>query len=77
MVTLEEAVRKCTSLPAGFLGIENKGLVKEGYDADLVFFNKDTIGSDADFVTPRVDPKGVEYVFVDGNVVVENGKIKK
>lgn len=77
VVTLEDAVRKCTSLPAGFLGIEGKGLVKEGYDADLVFFNKDTIGSDADFVTPRVDPKGVEYVFVNGNIVVENGKIKK
>lgn len=76
VVSLEEAVRKCTSLPAGFLGIASKGLVKEGYDADLVFFNRDTIGSDASFAKPRVAPRGVDYVFVDGQVVVEHGKIK-
>ncbi len=46
LVSLEEAVRKSTSLPADFLGIK-KGHIKEGYDADIVIFDPETIGSDA------------------------------
>ena len=75
VVSLEEAVRKCTSLPAGFVGFNSKGWVKEGYDADLVWFNKETIGSDASFAKPRVNPKGVDYVLVGGKVIVAEGRI--
>ena len=75
IVSLEEAVRKCTSLPAGFVGFGSKGWVKEGYDADLVWFNKETIGSSASFAKPRVAPRGVDCVLVGGKVIVADGKI--
>lgn len=65
LVSLEEAVRKCTSLPADFLGI-NKGHIKEGYDADIVIFDPEIIGSDASITDPIREPKGIEYVFVNG-----------
>lgn len=77
IVSLEEAVRKCTSMPAEFVGIAGKGRVKEGYDADLVWFNRNTIGSEASFEKPRVEPVGVDYVFVGGKAVVTEGKITR
>lgn len=77
LISLEEAVRKCTSMPAEFVGIPGKGRIREGYDADLVFFNRNTIGSDATFARPRVSPEGVDYVFVGGKAVVSEGKITR
>ena len=75
VVSLEEAVRKCTSLPADFLGI-NKGHIKEGYDADIVIFDPETIGSDASITDPIRDPKGIEYVFVNGSLRLKDGVIQ-
>ena len=75
VTSLEEAVRKCTFLPANFLGLKTKGLVKEGYDADLVIFDKNKIGTKASFANPICSPEGIEYVFVKGNMIVKNGKI--
>lgn len=77
LISLEEAVRKCTSMPAEFVGIPGKGRIREGYDADLVFFNRNTIGSDATFARPRVSPEGVDYVFVGGKAVVSEGRITR
>ena len=74
-VTLEEAIRKCTSLPADFLGI-NKGHIAEGYDADIVIFDPETIGSQASFSDPICEPEGIEYVFVNGTLRVKGGKIQ-
>lgn len=75
VTTLEEAVRKITSLPADFLGLSTKGHVKEGYDADLVVFDKNTIGSDATFTNPLVTPRGICYVFVSGKMIVKDCKV--
>lgn len=73
-VTLEEAVRKCTSLPADFLGI-SKGRIRKSYDADIVIFDPETIGSPASFADPIQRPVGIEYVFVNGIMRVKGGKI--
>ena len=74
-VTLEEAVRKCTSLPADFLGI-NKGRIAEGRDADIVIFDPEVIGSKASMADPVCRPEGIEYVFVNGTMRVKRGKIQ-
>lgn len=75
VLSLEEAVRRCTSLPADFLGI-NKGHIKEGYDADIVIFDPETIGSDATILDPIREPKGIEYVFVNGKMRLKHGVIQ-
>ncbi len=75
IMSLEEAVRRVTSLPAGFLGFKDMGLVKEGNLADLVVFNKNTIGSKASFKDPLVKPTGIDYVFVGGELVVKDEQI--
>ena len=74
LVSLEEAVRKSTSLPADFLGI-NKGHIKIGYDADIVIFDPETIGSPATITDPIRDPEGIEYVVVNGSMRLKNGMI--
>ena len=75
IVSWEEAIRKCTTLPADFLGLNNKGRIKEGADADIVIFNRDTVGSDADFVNPNVSPRGIDYVFVAGVMRVKDSTV--
>ena len=74
VIPLEEAVRKMTSLPAQRLGLAQKGLIKEGMDADIVIFDKDEIEDRATYQDPCRYPNGVYYVIVNGEVVVENGK---
>jgi N-acyl-D-amino-acid deacylase len=75
LLTLEEAVRKMTSLPARIVGIESKGLVREGMDADLVVFDPVAVGSDADYDDPAQYPRGIEHVLVDGEFVVRGGGV--
>ncbi len=78
IMSLEEAVRRATALPASRLGLSDRGLLRVGNWADLVVFDPDTI-SDAFRFLPRerifepAYPKGIEYVIVNGSVVVENG----
>ena len=74
LLTLEDAVRKMTSLPATNLGIANRGLVKEGYFADLVVFDPNTIQDHATFDKPRQYATGVSGVFVNGVEVLHNGE---
>jgi N-acyl-D-amino-acid deacylase len=73
LLTVEEAVRKMTSLPARVMGLESKGLVREGMDADLVVFEPEVVGTDADFEDPVQYPRGIEYVLVNGEFVVRDG----
>jgi N-acyl-D-amino-acid deacylase len=70
---LEEAVRKMTSLPAQNLKLRDRGLIREGYWADLVVFDADTIAEGATYAQYRY-PDGIKYVFVNGRLVVDNGK---
>lgn len=74
VLRLEEAVRKMTSLPAMRLGLQDRGLVREGMRADLVMFDADTVLDNATFTDPHRYPSGIDYVLVNGQIVVENGK---
>jgi N-acyl-D-amino-acid deacylase len=70
---LEDAVRKMTSLPAEKLRLRNKGILAEGYDADIVVFQPEIVGDKATFDDPRQFSTGLPYVLVNGTVVVDQG----
>lgn len=74
VLSLEEAVRKMTSLPAEKLRLRTKGAIAENYDADITIFNPDTIVDNATYKEPKQFSTGIEYVIVNGQVVVEKGK---
>ena len=74
VLNLEEIVRHLTSAPAQRLDLHDRGLVKEGLVADLVVFNPETIADKATFEEPKQYPTGIDYVIVNGAVVVEKGK---
>lgn len=75
LMTVEEAVRKMTSLPAQRCGFSSKGLLREGFDADITIFNPVTVAADATYQNPRTGVKGIEYVIVGGTVAVSQGKL--
>ena len=70
-VTLQEGIRKCTSLPASQMGIEKRGIIKEGNYADLVLFDLEQIETHSTFEKPDVFPSGIEYVVINGHVIVD------
>ena len=70
LLTLEEMIRKMTSKSAEAAMIQNKGVIRDGYDADLVVFNYDTIRDTADFIHSNRLAEGIEYVIVGGEVGV-------
>lgn len=73
VLALEEAIRKMTSLPAQVLGLRDRGLLREGYCADIVVLDPDTVADTATYENPKQYPKGVEYVLVNGKIVIEQG----
>jgi len=74
VLSLEEMIRKCTSLPARTLGLRDRGLIAEGMYADFVVFNMDTMEDKSTHEDPHQYPEGVEYVIVNGQIVVEKGE---
>ena len=73
VIGLEEAVRKMTSLPAEHFRLAGRGLVKEGYAADLVLFDPARVGDAATFEKPHVYAVGFPYVLVNGVPVIDGG----
>ncbi len=73
LLRLEDAVRKMTSLPAMRLGLQDRGIIREGMRADLVLFDADEVKDRATFIEPHQYAAGVEYVIVNGVPVVEKG----
>ena len=73
VLTLEDAVRKMTSLPAQTLKLKDRGLLKEGYWADVVVFDPATVADPATYENPQQYAKGVPFVVVNGTVVIDNG----
>jgi N-acyl-D-aspartate/D-glutamate deacylase len=71
VMTLEEAVRKATSLPAKRLGL-NRGTLSPGVFADIVVFDFEKIDMKVDFLKPDQRPEGIEYVFVNGKVAYQD-----
>ncbi len=74
VLTLEDAVRKMTSLPAQTFRLRERGLVREGYWADLVVFDPEKVADKATFEKPHQYAEGFEAVIVNGEVVVAAGK---
>jgi N-acyl-D-amino-acid deacylase len=74
-ISLEDAIRSSTSLPATIMGLKDRGLIREGMAADLVVFDLATIRDTATFFEPHQYAQGVEYVFVNGVAVVDGSKI--
>jgi len=73
ILSLEEAIRKMTSLPAQILSINKRGLLREGYYADITIFDPETIIDKATFEDPHQYAIGINTVLVNGVIVVENG----
>lgn len=73
VISLEEAVRKMTSLPAAHFKFANRGIVKVGYAADLVVFDPKTVADTATFEAPHAYATGIPYVLLNGVMVVKNG----
>jgi N-acyl-D-amino-acid deacylase len=71
---LEECVAHLTSRPAARLRLPDRGLVREGYRADLVLFDPATVAAGSTFENPRTLPTGIPYVLIDGRFVVEDGR---
>jgi N-acyl-D-amino-acid deacylase len=74
VLRLEEAVRKMTSLPAQFLGLTDRGRLTPGMWADVVVVDPATVANRATYREPRRGPRGIPYVLVNGEVVVEDGR---
>ena len=73
-LTLEEAVRKMTASPASRLGLNDRGVIREGMKADLVIFDPKRVIDRSTFKEPLLLSEGIERVFVNGEPVFENGK---
>jgi N-acyl-D-aspartate/D-glutamate deacylase len=74
VLRLEEAVYKMTGLPAEKLGLKDRGVIREGAAADLVIFNSGKILDRATYQNPHLYPEGIEYVIVNGEIVLEAGE---
>ncbi|MBA7537649.1 D-aminoacylase [subsurface metagenome] len=74
VLTLEEAIRKMTSLPAERISLEDRGVIKEGNWADIVIFDELAIKDTATFANPHQYPEGIHYVIVNGVVTADHGR---
>lgn len=72
VTSLPEMIRKMTSLPAAVYQLGHKGLIRQGYDADLCIFDAERILDRADFMNCHQHAEGLHYVLVNGTVAVEN-----
>jgi N-acyl-D-amino-acid deacylase len=71
-LSLDEAVRKMTAMPAERMGLPHKGTLREGADADVVIFNAETIADRATFEEPTLAGCGIDYVLIGGNIAAKD-----
>ena len=75
VLTLEQAVRKMTSLPARLLRLKDRGLLLKGYKADIVLFDAEKVKDNATYLQPHQYSSGLEWVLVNGQPAIENGRL--
>ena len=75
ILTLEDAVRRMTSLPARTFGLKDRGLIGEGMAADLVIFDPARVADKATYTKPHQYSVGFDYVLVNGRLAVDEGKL--
>jgi N-acyl-D-amino-acid deacylase len=73
LFSLEEAVRKMTSITARQFGLKDRGVIRDGAYADLVLFDPDTVADRATFDTPCEPSAGIQMVMVNGRIVWQDG----
>jgi N-acyl-D-amino-acid deacylase len=73
-ITLQDAVRKMTSLPAQRLGLHDRGVLRPGLKADLVLFDPASVADRATYTDPWQYPVGIEHVFVNGRHTISGGR---
>jgi N-acyl-D-amino-acid deacylase len=74
ILSVEDAIRKMTSLPAQKLGLRDRGMLRKGMWADVVVFDPSKVMDEATYEDPHKYPEGIDYVLVNGNIVVDKGK---
>ena len=76
VLSLKEALHKMTALPAAAMGLKDRGMIAEGYKADLTLFNPDTVVDLATFEKPHQYSKGIEYVIINGKLAIDQTEFK-
>lgn len=74
LLTLEKAINKMTFFPARRYGVKNRGILQDGMKADILVLDPEGITDKATYTNPKQYPVGIEYIFVNGKLVVEKGK---
>lgn len=74
-LSLEEAIRKMSSFPAWRLGLKDRGAIKVGMKADVIVFDSNQVIDRSTMTQPGIEPVGVHYVWVNGGMVVAEGKV--
>lgn len=74
LMSFEEAIFKCTGLPSKILNLKDRGLLKQGYFADIVILDENKISSKADYKNEKILPEGIDLVIVNGKIVIKNNK---
>jgi N-acyl-D-aspartate/D-glutamate deacylase len=77
LLSLPEAVRRMTSLPAQTFKLRDRGQIREGYWADLVIFDPTAVSDRATYEDPLLPPKGISYVIINGNTAIHEGQVTK
>lgn len=72
VTTLPEMIRKMTAMPAAVYGFKSKGLLREGFDADICIFDPDIIADRAEYTNPHLRAEGLDYVIVGGKIAAVN-----
>lgn len=73
-LTLEQAIRKMTGAPAQLLRLKDRGLLREGYAADVVVFDPNTVIDKSTYENPLQEPEGILHVIVNGEITVSDGR---
>jgi len=73
VVSLPSAIRKMTSFPAQRLGLSQRGLLRDGFAADVVVFDPRTVSAPATRANPKQLAVGIDHVFVNGTQVIDSG----
>lgn len=77
LLTLEEAIRKMTGMPAARVGLKDRGVLREGAYADITIFDPQTVRDRSTFENPNQYPEGIPYVIINGHLSVDNGQRTK
>jgi N-acyl-D-amino-acid deacylase len=75
LLSLEEAVRKMTSLSAARFGLADRGVLREGAAADVTVFDPERVWDNTTYLEPELEPSGIEYVLVNGTVLADHGAV--